>query len=231
MVAMTGNNAQAPLVPLGEGVYTVRQVCRILQPSMTSRKVHYWLDTGLLTPSTLRRSGRGRVTLLTFRQLLEIRTAQHMRDDLRVSLPVVREAFAWVLSTLFAESISHVTFERGRGGRVVATAGNGQSVEIPTGQLAIPKLTNLNTTMAVTKKAWVERSFSIPGQPGVVAKADVLGGAPTIRGTRIETSLVASFAQAGWDDQVVTDVLDSYPMLELGDVVAALEFEGVKRAA
>ncbi len=55
-------------------------------------KVHYWLDTGLLSPSR-RSSGNGIPTLLTFRQLLEVHTVRRLRDDLGITLPRVREAF------------------------------------------------------------------------------------------------------------------------------------------
>src|SRR4051794_20445643 len=97
---------------LGEGVYTVSQVCRILRPSMTARKVHYWLDTGLLSEPWVH-GGTGRPTLLTFRQLLQIRTVQRLRDDLRVSLPEVRESFAWILEHHYADDPSQVQFVRG----------------------------------------------------------------------------------------------------------------------
>ena len=66
---------------LGEGVFTVSEVCRVLQPTMTPRKVHYWLDTGLLS-EPVRWGGRGFPTLLNFRQLLQIRTVQRLRDEL-----------------------------------------------------------------------------------------------------------------------------------------------------
>lgn len=59
---------------------------------MTPRRVHYWLDTGLIVGEPIDRGAKGTPTLLTFRQLLEIRTVQHLRDELRIPLPKVREA-------------------------------------------------------------------------------------------------------------------------------------------
>jgi hypothetical protein len=125
-------DAPRRLIPLGHGVYTVSEVCRILQPTMTPRKVHYWLDTGLLSEPPAAHRGAGRPTLLSFRQLLEVRTVQRMRDDLGVSLPIVREAFSWVLRMLFADSPVDVKFERGSKGRVIARSPDGDGVEIPT---------------------------------------------------------------------------------------------------
>src|SRR3954452_22571838 len=105
------------LIPLGEGVYSVSEVCRILQPTMTPRKVHYWLSTGLISGGPFERGGRGRPTLLAFRQLLEIRTVQHLRDELKVPLPTVRFAFAWILEHIFDRG-EEVRFTRGRAGHL-----------------------------------------------------------------------------------------------------------------
>ena len=70
--------APRALIQLGEGAYTVSEVCRILQPSMTPRKVHYWLNTGVLSDPIVD-GRRGEPTLLTFQQLLETLT-QTMSD-------------------------------------------------------------------------------------------------------------------------------------------------------
>lgn len=225
---------QRALVPLGQGTYSVSEVCRILQPTMTSRKVHYWLDTGLLSPSPILRQRVGLLTLLSFRQLLEIRTAQYMRDDLRLSLPRVRTAFEWVLTSLFAPSVSEVKFERGpRGRALVSRSGDDAIIEINSGQLALrTDYADLNATLRGTKVAWEAKSFSIPMHPEVVANARVQGGAPTLLGTRIETSLLATFADAGeFNDDTVSDVLASYGHLSKAAIIAAFEFEGMRRAA
>src|SRR5215212_493887 len=82
------------LVALGEGVYTVPEVARILQPSMTEYKVRYWLDKGLLG-EPLRWGSTGRPHLLSFQQLLRVRTIQELRERLRFPLqkvtPVIEE--------------------------------------------------------------------------------------------------------------------------------------------
>jgi hypothetical protein len=68
------------LISLGEGVYSVSEVCHVLGTSMTARKVHYWLNTGLISGRPISRGRRGVPTILTLRQLLEVRTVQHLRD-------------------------------------------------------------------------------------------------------------------------------------------------------
>ncbi len=223
------------LIPLGEGVYTVAEVCRILQPTMTRHKVHHWLNTGLLSEPPVAHMGTGVPTLLSFKQLLEVRTVQHMRDELRVPLPVVRSAFAWVLDHLFAESPVDVRFEPGRKGRtVIVRASEEEAVEIPTGQRLLPiRLDALNETVRGSRVAWEQRALAIPGHPNVVANAHVLAGAPTIKGTRLETAVVAAFRRPDghYDDDVVQRVRETYPRLSAAQVSDAMEFEGIHRLA
>src|SRR4051794_10722642 len=86
----------------GQGAYTVSTACRILAPTMTARKVHYWIDTGLLSPPLVA-GRRGVPTLITFRQLLELRAVQRMRDTLGFRLEEVRDAIDYTLRRLLAE--------------------------------------------------------------------------------------------------------------------------------
>ncbi len=224
--------ARRTLIPLGHGVYTITETCRILQPTMTRAKVHYWLNTGLLSEPPIAHRGPGIPTLLTYRQLLEVRTVQYLRDELKVSLPRVREAFSWLLQSLFVEAPTDVRFELGPGPSLIATA-HGESVVVPTGQGALGMdVDDLNDTIAETRLAWEEQAFVIPTHPAVVSNTYVLAGAPTVVGTRIDTALIAAFAGTeGYGDDTVRRVLRLYPQLSAQAVVDALEFEGVRPAA
>lgn len=222
---------QRRLVELGAGVFTVSEVCRILQPTMTPRKVHYWLDTGLLTlPARL--GSRGYPTLLSYRQLLEIRTVQHLRDELEFSLPRVREALAWILNHLFAEKWTDLRFTKGVDGSLVAQSGDDQMV-VPGGQGVLEgTLPELNKQVAETRRAWEEQAFVVPDHQYVISDARVLAGAPTIRGTRIDTALVAKFADAeAYTKATLAEVRRVYPRLEEEAIADALEFEGIPPAA
>lgn len=221
------------LIPLGEGVYTITETCRILQPSMTRTKIHYWLNTGLLSEPPVAHRGTGTPTLLTFRQLLEVRTVQYLRDELRVSLPRVREAFEWVLATLFAPTTADVRFELGPGPNLIATGSDGDSVVIPTGQGALPmRVDGLNEVMNVTRRAWERHWFVIPEHPSIRTHAGVHSGSPTITGTRVDTSVLASFGDAGrYDEQTLLRISRAYPHLNGEAVEEALKFEGLRRVA
>lgn len=210
------------------GVYTVADVCRIL-PGMTPRKVHYWLRTGLLTPP-LRWGGRGRPTYLSFRQLLEIRTIQHLRDDLDFSLPKVRSAFEWILDRLFGTD--DLRFAKGTNGQLIAKCG-GETTVVPGGQGVLPGIIpELNAQIRHTRRDWMLGGFTIEGYQWLVTQADVQGGAPTIRGTRIETAMVARLADADiFTRRDIEEIVSSYPHLEPDAVSEALAFEGLRLAA
>lgn len=218
------------LIPLGEGAYTVPEVCRILGPTMTSRKVHYWLDTGLLT-EPLSWGERGRPTLLSFHQLLEIRTVQRLRDELQFSLPKVRRAFEWILSELFGTDWRDLRFERH--GRDLGARSGDQTMIVPGGQGVLDlTISDLNTEVGETRAAWEQRVFHIPGHPYVVSNPGVLAGAPTVVGTRVETALLASFAvEKEMDDDKLAQVVRLYPRLPPEGVADALRFEGVRIAS
>jgi uncharacterized protein (DUF433 family) len=224
--------ASRRLIPLSEGIYTVTETCLILGPGVTPRRVHYWLDTGLITGEPVTRGSRGTPTLLTFRQLLEIRTVQHLRDKLRIPLPKVREAYSWILRHVFDER-ADVRFERGQRGAIIASTADGESTVIPHGQGAFADavdVVGLTRDVSAARQAWVDRKLRI--KPHVVADTRVLAGSPTIEGTRIETALIATFAvDDKYNDDVIEMVELTYPHLTEAAIVDALEFEGIQRAA
>jgi uncharacterized protein (DUF433 family) len=211
-----------------DGAYTVSEVCRILQPSMTSRKVHYWLDTGLLTPSVVH-GRRGTPTLLNFRQLLEIRTVQYLRDNLEFSLRRVRSAFEFILDGLFAPSFSELRFTKGPDGELVAVLENGDALVVPGGQGVLPfTLPQMNAHARGTRQSWEAKAFDIPERPHLVSNARIQAGSPTIKGTRIETAFVASFSDNHhFTTETIDLVASSYPALERQAITEAMLFEGL----
>jgi len=222
------------LVALGEGAYSVSEVCKILGPTMTPRKVHYWLDTDLLSGQPIQKGRPGVPTVLTFRQLLEIRTIQYLRDSLSVSLPKVRAAFAWILTNLF-DAREHIQFSKGPYETLVATLPSGEEMTVPGGQGLLPaEIRGLEDTVGTTLKAWDTHELPIRDHPYVVASTHILGGAPTLRGTRIDTAAIAALADNDsnntFDDMSVDSVAVTYPQLSVEQIVDALLFEGLRPA-
>jgi len=211
------------IVQLGQGVYTVPETCRILRPSMTSRKVHYWLDTDLLG-NPLRKGARGVPTLLSFEQVLKVRTLQHLRDELRFSLQKVRGSLAWVLQELTREEWHQLEFFRGVGGSVGIVTNTGETVTLPGAQTVLTgTLNELSSFMEAVREQWTTRKLSIEGLPSLVSDAAVLAGAPVIDGTRVETAFVANLAL----ELNRSEIHALFPNVPEGAIEQAAEFEGV----
>ena len=108
-------------------------------------------------------------------------------------------------------------------------------MEIPTGQGVFDMdleatLSGLNAVVTGSRLAWERHAFEVPGRPHVIADAHVLAGAPTIKGTRVETALVLGFAVEGtFDDDTVARIQRSYPRLSDDAILDAFRFEGVTR--
>jgi uncharacterized protein (DUF433 family) len=209
------------------GVYTVSEICRILQPEMTARKVHYWLDTGLLSPPVIR-GRQGIPTILDFQQLLEIRTVQFLRDELDFSLRKIRRAFGFILENLFADSWVGLKFFR-LGDELGVMTNEGESMIVPGGQGILPFiLPTLNQHVNETRRSWDARIFDIPNCKTLVTNARVQAGSPIVRGTRLETAFIGSFVG---DEVTISDTVKEltrmYPQLPRRAVKEALRFEGV----
>lgn len=203
------------------GAYSVSQVCRVLRPDMTSRKVHYWLEAGLLG-EPLRRGATGVPTLLTFEQLLKVRTLQYLRDELDFSLQRVRSGLAWIVDSLTKKDWHSLTFFRAPGGEIGVTDGTDQYRIVGQGIFkdALPEL--LTEHLLTARRDWERKAVDIEGFPKLISDAEVQGGAPIVIDTRVETAFLAHLAK----EMTREELRDTYS-LEESAVRQALEFENV----
>ena len=215
------------LIALGEGVYTVPEVARILRPTMTEDKLRYWLNEGLLG-EPIRRGYRGKRHLLSFQQLLQARTIQHLRNTLGFPLPKVRpvigEISELVFPRLFDDSEGpEPRFIRTPKGEIGVFDGT-QTYELVNQQLMISEavIPELNHILYETKRDWERGEVPIERFPRLVSNAGIVAGSPTIKGTRIETSSVGYLVQSLGVDRV----LEIYPHLDREAVLQAAKFEG-----
>lgn len=215
------------LVSLGDGVYTVPEVCRILRPSMTSRRVHYWLDTGLLH-EPLRHGERGVPTLLTFEQLVEIRTLQRLRDELRFSLQSVRRGLEALLRHLVSDEWHDLHFFRTGTGAIGVAPLRGAPIAILTGQVVMDEvLPDLDAFLRKVRGEWEHRQVAIEGFRHIISDAAVLAGAPIIAGTRVETAFVANLA----GELSLPQMRTLFPSVQVEAIREAAIFEGAQFAA
>jgi uncharacterized protein (DUF433 family) len=205
----------------------VAEVSRILHPTMTPRKVHYWLRKGIIG-KPVRPGSPGRPTLLSFEQLLMIRTVQHLRDNLDFSLqritPAIRKLSYFVFQRLFNEEWYQLRFFRTAEDSIGVVDGMDRSIEVDTGQFVMPEvLPELEAFLSKTREDWERREVDIKDYPHLVSNAGVIGGSPTIRGTRIETAFVAYLAQ----DLSFEELRNLYPYVEKEALLEAMHFEDV----
>lgn len=226
------SGSRGSLIALGEGVYTVPEMARILRPTMTESKLRYWLNEGLLGEPT-RLGRRGKPHLLSFRQLLQARTIQHLRNTLGFPLqkvrPVIEEISELVFPRLFDETGElEPEFIRTPNGEIGVFDGE-QTYEVKTGQFMISEavIPKLNNILEEARRDWEAGEVPIERFPRLVSNAGIVAGSPTIRGTRIQTSSVAYLAQSLGEEKV----LEFYPHLDREAVLQATKFEDAKPSA
>lgn len=221
---MSTRERRGGLIALGEGVYTVPEIARILQPTMNVYKVRYWLHKGLLG-EPIRRGSKGRPHLLSFEQLLKVRTIQDFRETLKLPLQRVTPAIRRLSNVPFAGKEWHnLNFFRIEEGRIGVSDG-GHTYEVETDQLVIPEavLPELADIARETRRDWARGVVDIRNYSRLVSNPRIVAGSPTIRGTRVETSFIGYMAQ----NLGVDRVLELYPHLDREAVLEAAEFEGV----
>jgi len=191
---------------------------------MTVYKVRYWLHKGLLG-EPIRWGSRGRRHLLSFEQLLKVRTIQRLRDSglpLQRITPAIRKLSSYIFEHLFDEQWYGLEFYHSNRGAVAVGDSRGMVIEVETGQRILPgTLSGLTDYMRKTREDWERRETDIAGFSRLVSNARILGGSPTIRGTRVETSFVAYMVESLGAD----DVLELYPRLDREAVEQAARFE------
>lgn len=228
---MEAKGRRGALIALGEGVYTVPEVARILKRNnVTESKVRYWLEKDLLG-EPVRWGSRGRPHLLSFQQLLKVRTIQRLRDDgfsLQRITPAVRKLSSYLFEHLFAEEWYELMFFNAGKGRIGVMDSQEQAIEVETGQWIMPQtLSELKNYLRETREEWERREVGIKDFPRLVSNAGIVAGSPTIKGTRVETSFISHMARSLGVDRV----LELYPYVDREALLEAAEFEGVRPLA
>ena len=219
------------LIALGEGVYTVPEVARILQSNTSEYKVRRWLHKGLLG-EPIRRGSPGRPHLLSFQQLLKVRTIQELRKGglpLQRITPAIQMLSSRLFERLFSEEWYELRLFSTAAGKLGVIDDRGEvAVEVETGQYIMPEtLSELDDYLRKTRDDWERREIEIERFPRLVSNAGIVAGSPTVKGTRIETSVVAYLAQALGVDKA----LEIYPHLDRDAVLQAMSFEDAKPLA
>jgi uncharacterized protein (DUF433 family) len=206
----------------------VPEVARILQPSMTEYKVRYWLDKGLLG-EPLRWGSTGRPHLLSFQQLLRVRTIQELRERLKFPLQKVTPVIEELANVAFLNNEWHNLRFFPTPKHEIGVSDGDNYYEVKTHQLMIPEAVypELENVVREARRDWARGEVNIAKYPRLVSNPRVVAGSPTIKGTRVETSFVAYLVQS----LGVERVLELYPHLDRDAVLQAAKFEGAKPLA
>ncbi len=182
-------------------------------------------------PTSLSGTGRGSVRLFTFQNLIEIRAAAWLRNQLSLQLirkivvhlreerdrPLAELQFAVIENEGTSSGSQHldVIVQRTDGDWEKWTGQQMLKVRVP-----IRKFSD-ELAKAAAKERTKRRKV---GQ--VETRRGALGSAPVLAGTRIPTAAVWRLHEAGYSHQ---RILENYPGLKLADVTAALKEERRRR--
>jgi DNA-binding transcriptional MerR regulator len=193
---------------------------------LSSRQLRYWDRTGFFAPTLLdehRRRTFGRI--YSFRDVVGLRTIALLRNLHRVPLQELRKVGEWLhqhhvtpwASLQFALVGKKVVFFDPAGGVFTEPRADGQTF------LPIA----LEPIASEMLEAADQLRSRRPEQLGQLSRNRyVVRNAWVIAGTRIPTSAVWSFHQAGFD---TASILREYPSLTAADVLAAIKAEAKRR--
>lgn len=192
--------------------FTTKEVQRLT--GLSARRLQYWDETAFIRPSVAARQGRGSPRLYGFQDLVQLRIAGRLRDQL--SLQALRRLkIALDVEAPFAT----LRFAIGPHNEVVYVGPTGQheAARFP-GQIIM----TFEVPLEEIRNDLSERIVELRRRRGVgkiEQKRGVLSGRPRIGGTRISAAAVARLVRAGWSPERIHD---EFPELEPADVAAAV---------
>ncbi|MQA92634.1 MAG: DUF433 domain-containing protein [Gemmatimonas sp.] len=205
--------------------FTADHVCRLT--GVSARQLRYWDKTDFFSPTLLdeyKRRAFGRI--YSFRDVVGLRTIAILRNRHRIPLQELRRVGAWLKdrhdtpwsSLRFALNGRMVVFFDPEMGVAVERRGAGQQV-LPV---------DLEPIANEMREAADRLRDRQPDEIGQLRRNRYVVHAWVVAGTRIPTSAVWHFHQAGYSAE---DIIKEYPRLKLADITAAIDFESRRRSA
>jgi uncharacterized protein (DUF433 family) len=191
---------------------------------LSVRQLRYWDQTGVFSPQFAdedRSLAHSRV--YSFRDLVGLRTLAQLRE--RVSLQELRKLGAWLkeryetpwASLRFYVAGRKIFFDDPETGARLASS--------PRGQTALT--IEMQPIAREMREAIARLRERQPDEIGrITRRRHVMGNAPVLAGTRIPTSAIWSFHQAGYD---TAGIIEQYPRLTEDDIRAAIAHEEQRR--
>ena len=205
--------------------FNVEQVHRLT--GLSERQIRYWAKKEFYTPEYSNEDRRAFGRVYSFQDLVYLRTIALLRNTHKVPIKQLRRVHEWLdnhPSETWASLKFHVV------GRELIFEDRDLklwlSARCPS-QAAIPiHLDAVISNARVDASALRDRS---PEEIGSISRHRLVShNAPVLAGTRIRTSAIWKFHEAGYTDQ---QILDQYPRLEPADIEAALQYERQQRGS
>jgi DNA-binding transcriptional MerR regulator len=178
-------------------------------------KVDYWVQTGIIQPSSDQRlSPRSRVVLFDYRELLSLMVAAQLRER-RISLQHIRVVVQRLRERGYGHPLAELVFAtEGRKVYFQDEHGEWEAGHRP-GQALIPHRLDLGML-----RARIEASTARPAEAAGQSerRRGVLGSKPVFEGTRVPVATIVRYLQAG---KTQADILKAYPALTAEDIATA----------
>jgi uncharacterized protein (DUF433 family) len=201
--------------------FTEEQVVRLT--GVTRRQIRYWATDKFFVPSIKMEDEKlAALRLYSFRDLLCLKIISSLRNDRRVSFPELRKTKDR-LSHLGDDMWAKTTLYVHRKKVVFDNPATGQKEEASTGQgvLEIP-LKVVTGRMEDAVRAMRRRNNESIGK--IDQKRGKAQNQPVIAGTRIPVQNIQAFHKAGYS---VSAIQAQYPILDIADISAAINFKDV----
>ena len=205
--------------------FTPEQVCRLT--GLTPRQLSYWDKSGFFPPTYTADTPRGSLSrAYSFRDVVGLRTLAQLRKQYKVPLQELRKVGALLVerydqpwsSLVFYVDGQRVFFDHPASG--VPLAGR------PADQPVFP--VSMERIERETREAAARLRDRTPEELGRIEHhRHILRNTPRLAGTRIPTSAIWNFHEAGYDTDAI---LREYPRLTATDVEAAIEYERRQRS-
>ncbi len=208
-------------MPLGVGLYPHMRAARITNTS--SQRLTYWAKTGMIDPHVHRRNGGPSV--YAYSDLLAIRAVIRLRSA-GLPLQKIRRAIEYLYSILGAESswweLKMVVYE---GDLMVAipadqspTAQDEIVAATRSGQKPLAELAFAQLASDLVSSEGSDKYPEIPEH--VEIRAQVQGGAPVLKGTRIKTSTIHHWHTCGMSEPHIAAMYDGVTEVSVRAAVA-----------
>lgn len=205
--------------------FTPDQVSRLT--GLTPKQLDYWDRSGFFPPTYTADAPRGTLSrAYIFRDVVGPRTLAQLRNEHKVPLQELHKVGTW-LAEWYDQPWATLVFYVG-GRRVFFDDPNtgARMTGRPVGHPVFPAA--MERIERETREAAARLRERTPDEIGQIERhRHVLHNVPVLAGTRIPTSAIWNFHEAGYDTAAI---VREYPRLTPADVKAAIEYERKQRA-